>query len=118
MHTNLPRLSTLSLVLGLALYILASPTSVAESQGAVYTDSEKAGREFAIQGEYEGELDTDSGAVVYGAQIIALGKGKFDLFGLKGGLPGKGWKRGDERNLHHGELQGDNAVFDIQHAIL
>ncbi len=51
------------------------------------TDPDKAGLEFALQGEYEGALGKEK----YGLQIVALGAKKFDAFLLAGGLPGAGW---------------------------
>jgi hypothetical protein len=74
-----------------------------------FTDPKEAGADFAIQGEYSGTIHGDGNR--WGAQVIALGKGKFETVGYLGGLPGDGWKRGDEINRVQGELEDGAAVF-------
>jgi hypothetical protein len=52
----------------------------AETKGDTFTDPQQAGPDFALQGEYVGEN--------CGAQVIALGDGKFHIIGWRAGLPG------------------------------
>ena len=83
---------------------VVSPAFAADKNPAFTTASE-AGPDFVIQGEYVGKLE----GADWGAQVIALGEGKFDVVGFKGGLPGAGWKRGDETKLAKGVTADGNV---------
>lgn len=78
--------------------------------GDAETDPAKAGRDYAIQGEYVGEIAGQK----WGGQVLALGDGKFQGIGYKGGLPGEGWNRGDEKISSEGQWDGDAVVVKGQ----
>jgi hypothetical protein len=83
------------------LYSLLCGLLVAADQNPAFTNAKEAGPDFAVQGEYLG----GEGEHQWGAQVIALGDGKFDVVGYKGGLPGAGWSRGGETKRGAGELK-------------
>jgi hypothetical protein len=57
----------------------------------------KDDKDFAAQGDYEGLWTHIKPGTKYGAQVVALGEGKFDIKIYFGGLPGSGWNGSDPR---------------------
>jgi hypothetical protein len=95
-------LLAIPLVCGLACTVWAKPPEITD------LDEAMADPDFSIQGEYlgAGRLPDGSEGKV-GAQVIAQGEGKFRVAVYKGGLPGDGWKRGDQRYFLDGQREAD-----------
>jgi hypothetical protein len=73
------------------MLVVAGGTLAAEEKPArVFIDPAAAGADFRIQGEYLGRIGKDS---QHGAQLVALGDGKFEGALYSKGLPGGGWDR-------------------------
>jgi hypothetical protein len=86
-----------------ALSLLCSGCLWAADMNPAFTNPAEAGPDFVFQGEYAGDV----GNHPWGAQVVALGEGKFDVIGYQGGLPGAGWQRGGVTRRGKGELKGD-----------
>ena len=85
-----------------------SITHAADDGGPTYLDAASAGKDFAIQGEYVGVVE---GGQTWGAQVIALGEGKFHCVGYPDGLPGDGYKPRTAKKESDGALDGQIAKF-------
>lgn len=103
------RVMTYRLAILVALSLgLAHPLSAA---GPTYTDPAEADADYKLQGEYEGELPgPDGSTMLYGVQVIARGKGKFEAVAHIGGLPGAGWN-GEPPLRHTGQRANAEVIF-------
>jgi len=84
--------------------------SDAKAKAAIeaFTDPEKAGPDYQIQGEYVGENPEQRR---YGAQVVAEGDGKFMMRALRGGLPGEGWD-GSTEHKFTAKTTGGKVTFE------
>jgi hypothetical protein len=99
--------------IGILSLFAAVPTfALAQEKGKAYTDPAKADEDYALQGEYTGEVKTQEGDLKVGAQVIALGDGNFRMVGHHGGLPGDGWN-GSEKREAEAARTGGRAEFEF-----
>jgi len=89
----------------------------ARAEKAPAADPSKVDADYAVQGEYVGEMTNREGEKVkIGAQVVALGDGKFHAVGFAGGLPGDGWEPTDQRPEIDGQMENGTAVFTSDRA--
>jgi Domain of Unknown Function (DUF1080) len=107
-------LAGLGLALVLTLFVRCEAFQAKKQE--VYTDPQAAGPDFAVQGEYLGEI---TGKGKLGAQVIAEGDAKFTAQFLPGGLPWAGWdgktkvKTQGRRDAGKTVLEGDGWKAEI-----
>jgi hypothetical protein len=99
----MPSRSLLTAAFALPLALLSVAFAEEKSADQVFTDPNNAGPDFAIQGEYTG--------LKCGAQVIALGDGKFHIVGWSHGLPGE-VEDAEKKVEVDAHREGDNVVFD------
>ncbi len=97
----------LSFLLAVPLFAADAPLKANE---ILALTPDKAGPDFLVQGEYEGEIVRDGKTEKYGAQIAALGDGKFHAVFLSGGLPGAGWDMKNSIQID-GKTEGEKTTF-------
>ena len=97
------------------LLLLAAP-ALAEDNSRTILDPEKVTPDYAVQGEYAGEI----AGTEFGVHVIALGDDKFRAVVYPGGLPGSGYI-GYDRIFAEGEtkdgvtkLESDNGYALIK----
>ena len=73
----------------------------------------EADADFALQGEYSGEIVEEKGKRKFGVQVIALSGGKFRAVGYPGGLPGDGWE-GEKKTEVEATRDGDRVLFKVE----
>ncbi|MFO1021233.1 MAG: DUF1080 domain-containing protein [Planctomycetales bacterium] len=79
----------------------------------VTVDPAKADADFALQGEYSGEVTgPDNAKMKLGIQIVAMGEHKLQATILEGGLPGDGLKKRVEQRFD-ATANGSEATFAL-----
>src|SRR5207247_5161894 len=78
---------------------------------AAIIDPAMAGPDYVLQGEYAGWAYVPGRANQYvGLQVVALGDGKFEAVGYRGGLPGNGWDRVTKKKLS-GQVENGQLIL-------
>ena len=101
---NWNRSAALTVCLVFATLAHVIPTCDAQERATL--DPQKADADFAIQGEYVGEILRDGLNIKLGIQLVAQGNSRFLGVGYFGGLPGDGWN-GLEPVKSEGALKND-----------
>lgn len=76
-----------------------------------FKDPREAGLDYALQGEYVGQVSYEKGQATVAFQVIAQGDGEFHGVFYYGGLPGAGWDKKIKYETD-GKRINDEIVFD------
>jgi hypothetical protein len=98
-------------VVGWLVAVVLTIAATAHAQKDAAADPSKVDKDFAVQGEYVGDVETPDGKVRWGVQVVALGDGKFFGAFYPGGLPGDGWDPQRERLTAEGETRDGVTTF-------
>ena len=88
--------------------LLVGP-SLAKGPSFVRVKDAKQDADFAIQGEYSGEVKVNGNPMTLALQVVAMGKGQFHTARYVGGLPGDGWN-GKKLTPLTGKLADDGTL--------
>lgn len=103
--------SAISAVILFLLLACAMPGMAGEKKNPAYADPQKVDDpDFLVQGEYSGEITSGGEKTKTGAQVIALGDGRFRVVGYTGGLPGDGWEK-PKKETADGETKDGVTTF-------
>ena len=94
------------LILTGILFPASSGFSADPKGKTAYLTPQAGGPDYLIQGEYQGTRGSGSKVA---AQVIARGKGQFEIVLLNGGLPGAGWDQKAKQKLQ-GKTGPDEVV--------
>jgi len=102
-------------ILGFLLVFAVACSVTAKPKETINPDEVAEDPDYIVQGEYvgEGELPDGSNGKI-GAQVIAQGDGKFRVVIYRGGLPGDGWKRKDQRYFLDGKREDDATKLESE----
>ena len=95
-----------------ALTVAIGASAAAED---TFTTVEEAGPDYAVQGEYVGEIKHGDQSFRLGLQVIALGDHKFDGMTYHGGLPGDGWDCKEKFKATGETKDGETKIVDEIH---
>ncbi len=112
MHRTLNRVLLAFVALAIFSAATISSQKTEKKKRVAISDASKAGPDFAIQGEYSGEIVHEENKEKVGVQVIALSGGKYRAVGYPGGLPGDGWDK-KKKFAAEGTLKDGAVAFSI-----
>lgn len=100
-------------MLAMTASVLSLTAQAAKPKGPVFTSATEADPDFALQGEYAGNVLHEGQPMPFGVQVIAHGDGAFAVVAYPGGLPGAGWQP-PNKIVGTGTRQGSGADATVK----